>query len=268
MSTIGYMMESEEEARRLDLKTVPGIVQEHARWAGIRPGMRVADLGCGSGKTSYYLNKLVQPDGETVGVDNAKQRIDFATSTYSDDGLSFVQRDIREDLSDLGPFDFIWIRFVLEYYRRESFDIVKNITHMLKPGGILCLADLDYNCLTHFGLPKRLEAAVTGMMKMVEKKANFDPYVGRKLYSYLYDLGFEDLDVHLAPHHLIFGDLKEVDAFNWTLKVQSQGVRNTYTFDQYEGGYDEFFKEFKQAFEDPRRFTYTPIILCRGKKPA
>ena len=268
MGTSRYMMEGEEEARRLDLKTVPKTVQEHALWAGLKPGMRVADLGCGSGKTSYYLNELAQPGGETIGVDNAKQRIDFATSTYPSEGLSFVQGDIRNDLSELGQFDFIWVRFVLEYYRSESFEIVKNVTNLLKPNGILCLADLDYNCLTHFGLPKRLESAVTGMMKMVEQKANFDPYVGRKLYSYLYDLGFHDINVHLAPHHLIFGELNEIDAFNWTLKVRSKGVRETYRFEQYEGGYEEFFDEFKRAFEDPRRFTYTPIILCRGRKPS
>jgi len=268
MNTSGYMMESDEEARRLDMKTVPKTVQEHALWAGLKPGMRVADLGCGSGKTSYYLNKLAQPGGETVGADIAQQRIDFATSTYQADGLSFTQKDVREDLSDLGQFDFIWIRFVLEYYLSESFDIVKNLTKILKPGGILCLADLDYNCLTHFGLPERLDSAVRGMMTMVEEKANFDPYVGRKLYSYLYDLGFQDIDMHLAPHHLIFGELNEVDAFNWTLKVQSRGVKAAYKFDQYEGGYDEFFDEFKRAFGDPRRFTYTPIILCRGRKPA
>ncbi len=268
MSASGYMMEGDEEARRLDLKTVPKAVQEHALWAGLKPGMRVADLGCGSGKTSYYLNKLAQPGGETIGVDNAKQRIDFASSTYQDDGLSFVQKDIRQDLSELGQFDFIWVRFVLEYYRSESFDIVKNVTNLLKPDGVLCLADLDYNCLTHFGLPERLESAVRGMMTMVEEKANFDPYVGRKLYAYLYDLGFRDIDMHLAPHHLIFGELNEIDAFNWKLKVTSEGVKSVYKFDQYEGGYDEFFDEFKRAFEDPRRFTYTPIILCRGKKPA
>ena len=268
MGTSEYMMESEDEARRLDLKTVPKTVQAHALWAGLKPGMRVADLGCGSGKTSYYLNKLAQPGGETIGMDNAKQRIDFARSTYQDDGLSFVRADIREDLSDLGQFDFIWVRFVLEYYRSESFEIVKNVTTLLKPEGILCLGDLDYNCLTHFGLPARLESAVTGMMATVEEKANFDPYVGRKLYSFLYDLGFRDIDMHLAPHHLIFGDLKEIDAFNWTLKVKSRSVKAAYAFDQYEGGYDEFLEEFKKAFEDPRRFTYTPIILCRGKKPA
>ena len=44
MSTDGYFMESEEEAKRLDLKTDPTVVDRHARWAGLQPGMRVACL--------------------------------------------------------------------------------------------------------------------------------------------------------------------------------------------------------------------------------
>ena len=268
MSSSGYLMESAREAHRLDIKTDPKTVQEHALWAGIKPGMRVADLGCGSGKTSFYLNKLVGPDGETVGVDNSEQRIEFARSHYDDRGLSFILKDIREDLGELGRFDFVWMRFVLEYYRTNSFDIVKNVTDLLAPDGILCLADLDYNCLTHYGLPDRLASAIVGMKTTLEKKADFDPYVGRKLYSFLYDLGYREIDVHLAPHHLIFGPLNEKDAFNWTMKVTSGNVKSAYAFDQYEGGYEEFFEEFKTAFWDPRRFTYTPVILCRGKKPA
>jgi len=267
MKTNGYLMESEDEARRLDRKTDPKTIQTHAKWAGIKPGMRVADMGCGSGKTSYYLNKLVQPAGETVGVDNASQRIDFANRQYRDEDLSFVLKDIREDLSGLGQFDFVWVRFVLEYYPKNSFDIVKNLSSILKPGGILCLVDLDYNCLSHYGLPERLESAIVGIKTTLEKKGYFDPYVGRKLYSYLYDLGYRDIDVDMAPHHLIFGELNEIDDFNWTMKVQSGSQISEYPFDQYEGGYDAFFKEFKSAFGDPRRFTYTPVILCRGKKP-
>ena len=50
----------------------------------------------------------------------APQRIAFARSTYRAEGLEFTIRDIREPLDALGRFDFIWIRFVLEYYRRKA----------------------------------------------------------------------------------------------------------------------------------------------------
>jgi len=61
-----YLMESEEESIRLDLKTDPRDIQKQARWAGIRAGMRVGDLGCGPGKMRYYMNRLVQPGGSTL----------------------------------------------------------------------------------------------------------------------------------------------------------------------------------------------------------
>ena len=174
---------------------------------------------------------------------------------------------IREDLTDLGTFDFVWIRFVLEYYRSSYFKLVKKITDILKPGGIICLIDLDYNCLTHYGLPRRLEAALQGIRKKLEKKADFDPYVGRKLYSLLYDLEYRNIDVAMEAHHLIFGELNEIDEFNWTKKVEEGGQKSGYRFAEYQGGYDEFFQEFKETFTNPRRFTYTPVIICKGNKP-
>ena len=70
-----YIMESPDEALRLDLKADPDILIKQAKWAGIKPGMRVADLGCGPGKTTFHLNKLVQPDGSTIGVDISEQKV-------------------------------------------------------------------------------------------------------------------------------------------------------------------------------------------------
>ena len=126
-----YFMESNEETLRLEMKIDGMTVQKQARWAGIKPGMRVAELGCGSGKTACYLHKLVQPNGEVVGVDSFKKRIEYAKNHYSKKGIEFVSKDIREPLDDIGMFDFIWVRFVLEYYRSKSFDIVKNISRIL-----------------------------------------------------------------------------------------------------------------------------------------
>ena len=73
-----YLMENDEEALRLDIKTDTSVVEKQALWAGIETGMRVADIGCGSGKTTSILHKLVQPDGVAIGVDGAEKRIECA----------------------------------------------------------------------------------------------------------------------------------------------------------------------------------------------
>ena len=39
-----YLMDSPEEARRLELKTDPTTALAQLRWAGLRPGLRVGDL--------------------------------------------------------------------------------------------------------------------------------------------------------------------------------------------------------------------------------
>ncbi len=261
-----YLMENTDEALRLELKTDRDALQNQALWAGIRPGMRVADIGCGSGVTTALLHELVQPSGAVVGLDLSEKRIAHAETRYSQTNVEFHCRDMLHPLDDLGSFDFAWVRFVLEYFLTESFDIVKNISRIVKPGGILCLIDLDYNCLSHYGISKRMEKTLFEIINGLQEKVNFDPYVGRKLYSYLYDLGYEDIKVEVSGHHVIYGELREADSFNWMKKVEIAPKRIGYTFPEYERGYEEFLEEFKRFFTDPRRFTYSPIISCRGRK--
>jgi hypothetical protein len=259
-------MEDDQEAVRLDRKTDGAKVEKQALWAGIEPGMRVADLGCGAGKTTFHLNKLVQPGGRAFGVDIAEQRIEYARKHYSDESIEYLVDDIRKPLDDLGKVDFIYVRFVLEYYLNGSFDIVKNITHILKPGGIMCLIDLDCNCLRHFGLPDRLNRATSGVMDWLEKNHNFDPYVGVKLYSFLYDLGYTDIDVSLSAHNMFFGELKENEKLFSMQKAEIGGRNSGYPFDEYDGDFDAFLEEIKIFFNDARVFYYTPLIACRGIK--
>jgi ubiquinone/menaquinone biosynthesis C-methylase UbiE len=268
MKSYKGIMESDRETQRLDIKTDPKMVEKQAGWAGIRPGMSVIDLGFGSGKTTFCLNKLAQPNGRTVGVDIVEDRVSYAKTHYHDPNIEYYCRDIREPLMDIGLFDFVWVRFVLEYHRSRCRDIIKNITQILKPGGIICLMDLDYNCMTHFGIPERIEKAIRGIIHHLEKEANFDPFVGRKLYCHLFDLGYQNIAVDILPHHLIYGDLNDVNAQNWKEKIEVAAKNSGYDFSEYSGGYEGFKEEFLQAFANPRRFTYTPIILCRGQKPA
>lgn len=267
MDDTGYLMEGPQEAIRLDVKTDGSVVENQARWAGAAPAMRVADLGCGAGKTSFHLNKVVQPGGTVVGIDMADQRIAHAKAHYGAPGIEFAVRDIREPLTALGSFDFIWIRFVLEYYLSQSFDIVRNVAEILKPGGILCLIDLDCNCLRYHGLPQRLDNSIQAIMASLERHHNFDPYVGVKLYSFLFDLGFEDIAVQVEPHNLIYSDFKQAQVYNWSRKAELAGRISGLPFEEYPDGFEGFMQEVNAFFSNPRVFTYTPMIACRGTKP-
>lgn len=268
MSPRRYLMEGEEESLRLDLKTDPAALRRQARWAGVRPGMRLGDFGCGPGITSFHLNRLVQPGGAVVGIEIAPARVAYAREHYAAPGIEVVQGDIREDLSPFGRFDFIWVRFVLEHYRTAAAGIVRNVATALRPGGILCLADLDHNCLGHYEMPPRLEKALHGLMARLEVRGDFDAYTGRKLYAFLYDLGLADIKVNLFPHHLIYGPAKKSDLFNWTKKVEIAARNSGYAFAEFPDGYAGFLAEFNTFFHDHRRFTYSPLICCRGRKPA
>ena len=262
-----YIMESDQEILRLKLKTDRATLEKQANWAGIQPGMRVADIGCGAGKTTFYLKKIVGPKGEAVGIDSSEVRIKDAETHFLSHSVRFFCRDVCRPLDDIGVFDFIWVRFLLEYHRQDSFEIVKNLYNILKPGGIICLIDLDHNCLSHFEAPEALMKSLTGLMKVLETRKNFDPYAGRKLYSYLYDLNFEEIDVDMQAHHLFFGQLNRIQTFNWITKAEVAARQSGYDFHEFKGGFDEFYEVFKEFFLDPRRFTYTPVISCRGRKP-
>jgi SAM-dependent methyltransferase len=266
--SVPYFMENVEEAIRLDLKTDPEAVRDQALWCGLRPGLRVLDAGCGPGRITALLHDLIQPGGTILGIDYSEDRIRYAREHYGHkQGIDYQVHDLRYPLEGIGLFDLIWVRFVMEYNCREALEIVKHLTSCLKPGGHLCLMDLDHNCLSHYELPPGMGEILLELSVRVQKAHNFDPYAGRKLYAYMYDSGYHHIQVNLMVHHLIYGDLKEEDMFNWVKKAEVVSVRAKGMFDGYPGGHDAFFEDFKRFFLDPRRFTYTPLILCRGMKP-
>ena len=267
MSDQPYFPESHNELDRLVSKTDRQTVKEQAQWAGLKPGMRVLDIGCGPGITTSSLAEIVGPEGSVVGIDRSDDRLTYARNSCNGGNITYVQRNFFADLNDLGQFDFIWARFILEYFLAESFQLVRHVVQTLKPGGICCLADLDYNCLNHYGSSERLAKTIQNIGEAQMQNNNFDPFVGRKLFTYLHDLRFEEIKVDIQIHHMVYGELSEFDKSNWWHKIEVAGRRSGWPFDEYEDGFAGFEKEFMEYFSDPRRFVYTPLILARGVKP-
>jgi SAM-dependent methyltransferase len=262
-----YLMESEDENIRLEIKTDPEALRKQALWCGVKPGMRILDAGCGPGITTTLLHEMIQPGGCAIGIDYSEQRISYAKDNYANkENIEFYLHDLRDSMEKFGQFDLIWVRFVLEYHRKGAFDIVKNLKKCIKPGGVLCLLDLDYNCLSNYEMPPQIANILPKIMNYMDEKYNFDTFIGRKLYSFLYDAGFEKIEIELMPHNLIYGEIKDKDKFNWIKKIKIATKLAGELINSYPGGYEKFISDLELFINNPRRFMYAPLFLCKGIK--
>lgn len=271
---MSYLMESADEDVRLAIKTNPDDVKRQAAWAGITPGMRVLDVGCGSGITTAALSELVGEHGHVVGLDISEERLEVARRDYGANNISFVQHDITKPYITPVLFDAVWARFILEYFRNEQREIVANSIASLRIGGIACLADTDAHSLGHYGENKRVLTTIEDIVRRLEQNHNWDPYAGRKLYGHLHALGFSNIACMIEPHHLIYNQLSEKDAYNWICKLELTAQQSGCEFEEYQGAefadyaspYEAFAKEFKDYLTDPSRFCFTPLMVIRGRK--
>src|ERR1700742_3252859 len=77
--------------------------------AGIKPGMRVADLGCGVGMTTALLAELVGSSGEVVGVDFSGAQIVQAKELLPPEftNVTFVEASATDTGLPYGSFDLV-----------------------------------------------------------------------------------------------------------------------------------------------------------------
>ena len=82
-----------------------------------------------------------------------------------------------------------------------------------------------------------------------------------------YHQAFEDIRVDVSSHHVIYGDIDESERFNWGKKIEIAAKNSGYDFNEFDNGYEGFKELSREFFNNPRRFTYSPIVCCRGRRP-
>lgn len=113
--------------------------------AGISTGMRVLDIGCGSGEISLLLARMVGPEGEVLGIDHDENSILLARERVQGQNLSnvtFLKSDLSEPLPGLGLFDAAVGRRILMYLPNPVVTI-RHISTALLPNGVLVFQESD-----------------------------------------------------------------------------------------------------------------------------
>jgi ubiquinone/menaquinone biosynthesis C-methylase UbiE len=108
--------------------------------AGLQPGMRVLDVGCGFGETSLQIAELVGPTGAVVGMDCCEQFLAAGRADAAAAGLrnaTFVLDD-AQSAEFAHDFDFVFARFGTMFFQNPTA-AMRNIRTALAPGGRLLM---------------------------------------------------------------------------------------------------------------------------------
>ena len=162
--------------------------------AGIKPGMRVADLGCGVGMTTALLAALVGPTGEVVGVDLSAAQLaqaqELMPSEFSN--VKFVEASATDTGLPYGSFDLVYSRFLL-IHLVEPVAALREMHRLLKPGGILVCEDGD---LTTAGSePTTALNMFADLFGRLGPKWGVDYTLGRRLFQLVSAENFSDVEI-------------------------------------------------------------------------
>jgi SAM-dependent methyltransferase len=182
---------SEQELERLSrqAEVFEPFTRQLFQQARITKGMRVLDVGCGSGDVALLASELVGPSGRVIGADQAISAVKRATErarARQIGNVQFFEGDPTEMQFDR-PFDAVIGRFVLMYYP-DPVDAIRKLAGHVRDGGLMVFQEFDMaNCRS---LPPALTfERIIACIKQTLIATGARTQLGSELYSVFVDAG-------------------------------------------------------------------------------
>ena len=287
---LGFKQNTDDFMQRTLESNVPGLIPY------LRAGLRVLDVGCGSGNITIDVARAVAP-GEVVGVDVMEDRIDRAIRLASNrvvKNVSFKLSDAHTLRFPDNTFDIVYSHTVLH----SLIDPIRALSEqrrVAKPGGwVIASGVRDWGFSPRYpachALDKVHEAwksyhellsrsylsgqAVPGEQE--RRLAEFryvDMHAAQKCASWFHEAGLSDLHMEFTIDVIEYQG-SEQSAPSLTL-IPPRGDPNDPLWDVYrdmisegfvdETAIDQAAEEVASWYRNPNRFNLIGLLLVAGK---
>ena len=256
------------EQRRLQQQSLD--FAEQSAWllehAGIQPGWRVIDVGCGPRGVLDLLAARVGPSGRVVGLERNAEHAALAESFVALQGLETVAI-VRGDLigNDLpkGSFDLAHERTVLVNVPDPEAALAAMV-ELVRPGGVVACQDPDQSARV-CDPPHPAWDRLTELLFEAWQRNGADPFLGRRLPGMMRHAGLKNIAVKLYAietgigHPWRFNFLTFID--NMRAAILAGGLIHVEALDQE-------VHALRAHLEDPETMVISALFYqVWGRKP-
>jgi ubiquinone/menaquinone biosynthesis C-methylase UbiE len=232
--------------------------------AGLAPGMKVADFGCGVGVVSRMLAGMVGPSGSVTGIDVNGDQVEQARDLCVRNGLtntSFVEANACSTGLPGGSFDLAYCRFLL-LHLPDPVACLAEMRRVLKPGGILLVEDGDLRSAK--SIPPTAIDAFADLFCRLGPLRGVNYSVANNLFHMVKDAGFSDIDMEIHQPALVRGENRVF--LNWSVEEAGPAFVDAGLVTQ--DRLRRILRDMQEAIEDPDVVVLAPrMSLVWGRKP-
>ena len=164
-------------------------VANHLRFADIRPGETILDIGCGAGIDTILAAQRTGPTGQVIALDFLPEMLQRTTMALREAGLDNVH-PLEGEMETIprpdASVDLIISNGVINLSPRKT-RVLAECARVLRPGGRLCISDLS---VEQDGLPPEILTQPAAWAGCVAGALAEDDFV-RKLTN----AGFDGVEV-------------------------------------------------------------------------
>ncbi|HVF75790.1 MAG TPA: methyltransferase domain-containing protein [Acidimicrobiales bacterium] len=191
----GYTLRlNEHELNRYRMMATHARAAEQPSWqaAGIGPGARIVDVGCGPGLPLLQLAEAVGPEGRVVGVDQSEEARETAAALAADHPHVEIRAgDAAATGLPEGEWDIVHMRHVLLHNGPRIGEILRHAADLLRSGGHVYLNETWADThITEYDIEPDVADMDERYWRFIESMGN-DLAVGPHLGRYAGDAGFE-----------------------------------------------------------------------------